>query len=68
MSYINNPWLILSSQIFEGIGVSLSWAAQVEYKYYIFPAAVKISAITIIYYAFCRCRLDCKYDRRNFLS
>lgn len=52
----------------EGIGVSLSWAAQVEYKYYIFPAAVKISAITIIYYAFCRCRLDCKYDRRNFLS
>ena len=48
MSYVVNPWLILPIQLLQGIGLSLSWAAQIEHTYKLFPREVKMTAITIV--------------------
>ena len=48
MTYVTNPWLMLPIQLFHGLGLSLSWAAEMEHTYKIFPKEIKLTAITIV--------------------
>ena len=48
ISYCTNPWFMLPIQLFHGIGMSLSWAAQVEHTYHIFPKEATTTALGII--------------------
>ena len=48
MSYISNPWWMLPVQLVHGVGLGLSWTAQMEYSYKIFPPEIKMTGISIV--------------------
>lgn len=48
MSWVRNPWLMMPLQLFHGLGLSLAWAAEMDYAYRIFPNEIKLTAITIV--------------------
>ena len=48
ISYISNQWLMVAINLVHGVGLALSWTAQMEYSYQIFPPEIRVTGISIV--------------------